>query len=276
MVCLLLRYNNILKGIAMYSVTQRISAIKQPRGGYINPRSLSVKTLEDLGSLHDSKGENISPILVGIAVDYMTRFACGTPAKEAFCISFLGAALVGETTNAESLADKICGLDDASIIAACKLAGYDSAFRAGLQAYRPVSGISPNSATVENIREMVKRGYRFFEEYGPVTHDGITFEGGYTFMVSTGDGDFTTADTLWDFKVSVKPPTSKHTLQVCMYWLLGLHSIHADIYRAIDKLGFFNPRLGTVYTISVSDIPDEVLHEIEMDVICYEEDEALF
>lgn len=95
-------------------------------------------------------------------------------------------------------------------------------------------------------------------------------------MVSTGDGDFTTADTLWDFKVSVKPPTSKHTLQVCMYWLLGLHSIHADIYRAIDKLGFFNPRLGTVYTISVSDIPDEVLHEIEMDVICYEEDEALF
>lgn len=260
----------------MYSVTQRIKAIKQPRGGYINPRSLEVKELEGLGTLHDQKDENISAGLVGIAVDYMTRFACGTPAKEAFHISFLGAELVGETSNAESLANVISGLDDDSIIAACKLAGYDSAFRAGLQAYRSVEDISPNDATIENVREMVERGCRFFEEYGPVTHDGITFKGAYTFMVSTGDGDFTTKDTLWDFKVSVKPPTNAHTLQVCMYWLLGLHSDDAEIYRAIDKLGFFNPRLGTVYTIPVSDIPGTVLHEIETDVICYDEEEALF
>lgn len=57
---------------------------------------------------------------------------------------------------------------------------------------------------------MIERALKFFERYGPKILDGFTFEGGYTYIVSSGDGDFITEDTLWDFKVS-KLPIKKRT-----------------------------------------------------------------
>lgn len=41
--------------------------------------------------------------------------------------------------------------------------------------------------------------------------------GGYTYTFESGDGDFLTADTLLDFKVSKSKPTNKHNLQLLMY-----------------------------------------------------------
>lgn len=260
----------------MPSVTQRIAQVKQPRGGYVNPTKVLTKTSLGFAPLFELKDENVSAGLVGIAVDYLTRVMTGTPVEQAFKISFFGAGLMDQRDNAETLASRIKGLDDDSIVAACKLVGYDSAFRAGPVAFRLVEGINPNEETIENVRVMVESGLKFFEEYGPVTHDGITFEGGYTETVNTGDGDFMTADTLWDFKCSVKPPTNKHTLQVAMYWLMGLHSVHAEDYRSLKRLGFFNPRLGNVYTLDLADIPAETLHEIEVSVIGYDESAAIY
>ena len=98
--------------------------------------------------------------------------------------------------------------------------------------------------------------------------DGMTFEGGYTPTISTGDGDFLTADTLWDFKVSVKPPTNKHTLQALIYWRLGMHSIHPE-YQQVENLGFFNPRLGTVYTYPLSKLSQDIIDEVDTEVIGY-------
>ncbi|KRK10190.1 hypothetical protein FD11_GL002144 [Ligilactobacillus pobuzihii E100301 = KCTC 13174] len=49
---------------------------------------------------------------------------------------------------------------------------------------------------------MVQLSLNFFEQYGPKKVDGFTFEGGYTDLITSGDGDFITEDTLWDFKVS--------------------------------------------------------------------------
>lgn len=257
-------------------LTQRIKQIKQPRGGYLNSRKLLQVTNLGIVPPRDYKEENIGAGLVGIAVDYLTRFMGGTSVDEAFHISFLGARLVNQLAEASFLAQDIKGLDDASIDAACKLAGYDSAFRAGLMSFRPIENIEPNEASIENIRTMVESGIKFFDEYGPVVHEGITFEGGYPEAVDAGDGDFMTVDALWDFKCSVKPPTNAHTLQVAMYWLLGLHSVHTEDYRKVSHLGFFNPRLGSVYTLDVTDIPKETLHEIEVSVIGYGEDAAIF
>ena len=50
----------------------------------------------------------------------------------------------------------------------------------------------------------------------------FTFEGGYTNIVSSGDGDYLTEDTLWDFKVSKEEPKSKYTLQLLMYYIMGV------------------------------------------------------
>jgi hypothetical protein len=247
------------------SVTQRINQISQPRGGYINPKLLTVNKYEDANELSDD--ENIHASLIGLAVDYLTRFNNGTPPEEAFRISVLGAGIIGETKNANKLLVGIKGIDDNSIINACKLSGYDVCFRAGPMGYRPVNEILPNESTIQNIRIMVERSQSFLKIY-PVILDGFTFEGGYTETISAGDGDFLSADTLWDFKVSKKPPTNKHTLQLLIYWIMGKHSMHRE-FDGITNLGIFNPRLNTSYCLPLQNIEQEIISTIERDVICY-------
>ena len=250
----------------MASVTQRINEIQQPYGGYLPMKLFSKEQLDDGVTLHE--GENIHPSLVGLAVDYLTRFMSGSTVDQAFHISTLGALLISMTSTATALKSQITGLDDQSITAACKLSGFDVCLRSSPLRYKPVEEISPDKATIENIRTMVNRSLRFWEKYGPILCSEPTFEGGYTDIVNTGDGDYVTQDTLWDFKVSKSAPKSKQTLQILMYYIMGLHSTH-DYYKNIKQLGFYNPRLNIVYTCPISMIPAETIKDVERDVICY-------
>lgn len=261
--------DNNLKKLYGYSVTQRIKQVKQPRGGYINPKTMEViQCGEGIESLHSE--ENIRANLTGLAVDYLTRFMSGTPLEEAFKISFMGALIIGEQKKAEELMNGVKGLDDASIINAIKLVGFDVCFRAGFMGYRPVDEIQPDAMTIDNVRIMVKRSLEFLDYYGPKVLDGYTFEGGYTEIVSSGDGDFTTSDTLWDFKVSKDKPKKEYTLQLLMYWIMGLHSIHPE-FKNIKFLGIYNPRLNCVYRLNITQIPSEVIDEVSTKVIGYGE-----
>ena len=64
---------------------------------------------------------------------------------------------------------------------------------------------------------MIERSILFFKQYGPITKEGFTFEGGYTKNISTGDGDFLTRDTLWDFKVSKNKPLARRVSPVFLF-----------------------------------------------------------
>ena len=198
----------------------------------------------------------------------MTRFMTGTSARDAFMISLDGAACIGYEDKAENLLSNIKDLDDTSIINAIKLSGFDVCARSSILGYKPIEDINPDVPTIENVRTMVKRSLHFFELYGPKVLDGFTFEGGYTDIVCTGDGDFTTKDTLWDFKVSKMPIKKEHTLQLLMYWRMGLHSIHPE-FKDVKYLGIYNPRINTVYRIAVTDISKDVIKQVETDVIGY-------
>lgn len=251
------------------SVTQRIKQVKQPRGGYINPKIMeAIQCGDGIEALHSE--ENIRANLIGLAVDYLTRFMSGTPLEEAFKISFMGALIIGEQKKAEELMNDVKGLDDASIINAMKLVGFDVCFRAGFMGYRPVDEIQPDAMTIDNVRVMVKRSLEFLDYYGPKVLDRFTFEGGYTEIISSGDGDFTTSDTLWDFKVSKDKPKKEYTLQLLMYWSMGLHSIHPE-FKNIKFLGIYNPRLNCVYRLNVIQISSEVIAEVSAKVIGYDE-----
>ena len=192
----------------------------------------------------------------------------GTAVEEAFEISLLGARAMRMEAKAFDLLDDVKGLDDLSITMACQLAGFDSAFRAGPLAYRPVEGIVPDQATIANIRIMVERSLSFFKVLGPVTADGFTMEGAYTATITTGDGDFLTKDTLWDFKVTTGKPNKDHTLQLLIYYLMGRRSIHSE-FQTIEKLGIFNPRQNTIYQLPISEFSDEIIKEVETVVIGY-------
>jgi len=250
----------------MYSVTQRIKSIKQPRGGYINPRMFEVFQLDSYETLNEA--ENISPIIVGEVVDYLTRFMLGSSLEDAFKISLIGAYQAKELKKASSFLVNIKGLDDNSIFNASKLAGYDVVFRAGLVFYKGVDQINPDKNTINNIRVMVNRSLKFFNDWGPVTLDSPTFEGGYSETVSTGDADFLTKDTLWDMKVSKNKHTSKHTLQLLMYYLMGKRSIHKE-FESVDTIGFLNPRMNTISVLKVKNIEQNTIDIVSKEVLGY-------
>ena len=247
------------------SVTRRISMIKQPLRGYLPISDFEVSHLHDGKILGE---ENVHASLIGLAVDYLSRFVHGTPREEAFHISLFGARNVHESEHANQLLKLINSLNDISITSAIKLAGYDVAYRNSPIYYKPVEEIWPDKQTINNVRIMVERSQAFFDKFGPVVKDGFTFEGGYTKTISSGDGDFLTSNTLWDFKVLKKEPTSVATLQVLIYYLMGLHSIHPE-FKDIKYLGFFNPRHNTVYKYDLEKLLPEVKEQVERMVIGY-------
>lgn len=278
----------------MASVTARINQIKQPRGGFIKPSDMVVEFQND--GIQLNQEENVHASIVGMSVDYLTRFMNGATLEDAFGISLRGAQMAdnfgvkGSFSAAIKMLHEVKGLDDVSIVNACKLVTFDVWFRnapAAMMA-KTYKETNPDKATVENIRTMVNRSLAFFKKYGPVIKDGFTFEpvngkesdykrmcetkkgswGGYTGTVETGDGDFLTKDTIWDFKVTVSEPTNKHTLQLLMYWIMGQHS-GQEIFKTITNIGVFNPRLNKVYLFALSNLTKEVIEVVEKDVICY-------
>lgn len=271
----------------MVSVTQRIKEIKQPYGGYLRPSTMDKVQLTNKEELYPE--ENIHPTKIGLVVDYLSRFMSnGHSVDDAFRISIKGLDLLKMYTtqfkrfsvrygNLIEQADEtllnIKGLDDESIIAACQITTFDSIYRAGLAwfDYETLDDerLIPDAYTIANIRIMVNRALEFFDTYGPVTKDGFKFIGGYTDTITAGDGDFLTEDTLWDFKVSKKPPLKEHTLQLLIYYLMGQHSVQ-DYYKSLTKIGIYNPRLNIVYTKKVSDIDKNILKEIATKIIGYD------
>lgn len=100
--------------------------------------------------------------MVGLAVDYLTRFMSGASPQEAFEISLRGASNLGEDALAAKLLAEVKGLEDSSITNAIKLTRFDVYYRAGL-GYKPVSEIKPDQATIQNVRTMVERSLHFLK-----------------------------------------------------------------------------------------------------------------
>ena len=248
------------------SVTHRIDMIRQPYGGYIKSSSMESRSLGS--GIESLAPENVAPSLIGIAVDYLTRFITGTPVEVAFDVSLRGADRIGHNSRAESLLNRINNLDDDSIFAAVNLVRYDVCYRDPTKPEPDETDIDVDSSTISNIRTMVERSLQFFKQYGPKILDGFTFEGGYTDLITSGDGDFLTGDTLWDFKVLKSPPSSKNRLQILVYWRMGLHSEHPE-FKRVKYLGIYNPRLNMVYRINVRDISDETIEAVDREVIGY-------
>ena len=150
----------------MYSVTQRIKMIQQPKGGYVKTSLFQEVCFED--------GEEIVEIpsgmkpIQGMVVDYLTRFMIGESKEKAFEISMMGANAISESKRAQELLEKIKGLDEQSIQCACKLVGYDVIVRRGYKKYYvPMDMRSVSVGMISNIQKMVKRSFTFFKKYGP-------------------------------------------------------------------------------------------------------------
>ena len=193
-------------------VTLRVRQVVQPRGGWLPVGCLARRPLGDPMTLRPR--ENRSPAAVGLAVDYLTRLMCGDDPRDAFQVSVAGAVEVGMDGDALTLLERIHGLDDASVRSALDLVRYDQTVRRGSPAPPPAPFSQADEDACWNVRRMVQRSCRFLEAAGPVTWPGFTFDGGYTDVVSYGDGDFLTEYVLWDMKTTRRGPSTGQTLQV--------------------------------------------------------------
>ena len=275
--------------------SRRAKSFPQPHGGFVKPSSFECIQLDDDKTLNP--GENVSPIIAGLVVDYMTRLIMGAERKDAFRVSLRGAGraedIFGYKGAVEKAVNCVMGIfwhDHKSLVNACKLVTFDDWYRNPHNASKTAfDEVNPNEETTENLKIMINRSLAFFDKYGPITASGFTFEpedvpedgldrtdsiqkgiyGGYTQIIDSGDGDFLTKDTLWDFKVSKNLPDSKQTLQLLIYYLMGKHS-GQEKYKDISKLGIFNPRLNNVYLLDVSNITEETIRTVEKDVIGYQ------
>lgn len=261
------------------SVTQRIKGVPkegikgvtQPRGGYLPIKLFHSNNLGD-GGIEALEVESVSSGIVGSAVDYLTRFQYVDNVHDAFPVARRGVERlnrlygIDESGYCDELMSRVKGLDDDSIFAACQLAGFDSVYRANV--YSSVQDISPDKATIRNIRRMVERCKIFVHnmngDEGVIC--GPTFSRGYTDTVASGDADLCTQSTMCDFKTSINPPNKNDTLQVFIYFLLGYHD---GRYDGIDHIALFNPRTNIEYFLSIYEIDAEVRRAVELEVIGY-------
>lgn len=229
--------------------------------------ALSVKQYRDNFSLNTK--ENISANYVGLTVDYLTRFRVTGDVQEAFDISILGAKILFHNygMNKEFLhcLELLEAVKTGDISAAVQLTTYDDVYRAGII---DLPKLLPDEATIENIEIMVNRGGSFLKRFSEVK-TGLTFEEGYTDIVVNGDCDYLTDNSLIDFKVLRGNVTNNHTLQILMYYLMGLHSVHSSEFQKVKWLALFNPRKNVVYYINVRRIPEAVIKEVLRNVIGY-------
>lgn len=296
-----------------YTVTTRAKSVKQPRGGYLKPSSMQKIVFEDGKELGDENiNPGLVGSAVDCLTDYMDMFSdVSTNAerhiktkllmgmsnffnKEYFIMHIFSKSYLGykhresffgkDSTiirydydnglDAKSLINGINGLDDDSIIAACRLAAYDIWMwmnpKEAMNALASVEHIVPDASTIENIRVMVKRSITFFSQFGPIIEAHNSMHIGGDSIINAGEYDYLTKDTLWDFKVSKKEPNNKQTLQILIYWIMGMHS-NLEFFDRVEKIGIYNPRLNTAYIKAIKDIPEETITTICKDVICYKE-----
>ena len=229
--------------------------------------AMSIKQYRDNLSLNGK--ENVPANYVGLAVDYLTRFRVTGNVEEAFDIPILGAKILfhnygmhKEYLHCLKLLESVKAGD---ISSAVQLTAYDDVYRAGII---DLPTLLPDEATIENIKIMVNRGVSFLKRFSEVK-TGLTFEGGYTDIVVNGDCDYLTDNSLIDFKVLRGNVTKNHTLQILMYYLMGLHSIHSSEFQKVKWLAIFNPRKNVVYYINVRIISEAVINEVSREVIGY-------
>lgn len=257
------------------SVTKRIDTVTQPRGGYLPKNLFNITYYKDNNTLNwvDYKDKKL-PAIQGLAVDYLTRYILTNDKEQAFHISILGAMEMDDIENTKrhtkklyTLLNDIDGLNNKSIKNACKIVGYDNVYRRGYRGYRNIDEIDPPKEMINNIKIMVNRSVEFLKNNSPILKTELTFEP-YTKLVSQGDGDFLTKNMLVDMKVSKNIFMNKWSLQILMYYLLGIHSIYNE-YQQTKQLCIYNPFLNCSLLLDICKIKDEIMYKVSHEVLGY-------
>ena len=205
----------------MTTVTHFVNKTKQPYGGFLPIRKFKKNNIGSGETLCDLSEENVYASIVGMVVDYLTRYRLTSDFEESFKFSIKGALFAGRFDEVQELQTIIDGPNwNKAVIAACELVRYDIVYRTGMFV-EPKNREKPNIKTIDNITRLIDRTCSYLEGCGRIVGLGTSFElSPKNWKVTKGDCDFITQNMLIDLKVSVKAPTSKETMQILVYYIL--------------------------------------------------------
>lgn len=255
----------------------------QPRGGFLSPRSFTCQQFDDGQILNVA--ENVPPTTIGLVVDYLTRVT--TLQTNPFAIPLRGAKIASQygvahgwpelkpaamtaRAHAEAIRDDYlhhAHFSDVSLNLAINLVSYDLVYRTGkiLLHKKPLVA---DAETLNNIRILIARSLNCLNQLGrPTTIDFEVDNHLPQQQHIYGDGDYLSADYVLDMKVSSKPITSAHTLQVLLYYLLGKHEDRYIEFSMLSKLVLFNPRLNQLYTFPVAQLDPTMIVTVERSLL---------
>lgn len=81
-----------------------------------------------------------------------------------------------------------------------------------------------------------------------------------------GDYDYLTEDSIIDMKILSKKITNKHTLQIILYWIIGMKSDKKH-FSNVKHLQFYDPRLNVEYQFDLDDLTPQLLKPILEEVL---------
>lgn len=249
------------------NVTGRIDTVKQPRGGYLPLKSFAVEQYDEMVNL-DYKSEGIWPTVSGNVVEKLVGLKLGVRPDWLFSKSLnqakkRDASLLARTNE---LIDRVSSSKSHEVSRELVLNVTELQYTENL-VWADSPFTSPSKIGLDSMNRLADNTIKLLKPYGSL-HDWNFHITKYNTTVGLGDGDFCTGDTLWDLKVSVKPFTSKHTLQILSYYLL------TDLPK-ITHIGLINPRRGTLLRIAISEIPDETIDSVKKRVLGIGQEERI-
>lgn len=252
------------------SVTERAKTAQQPKGGFLPKSAFLMMKVGSDPSLGDRSNRIIEipteyASMVGTITDYLTRMYITKDKETAFKTSLIGAMLINKSEFAKELLDEINFLGSNTVINAIKLTGFDRIIKNGFPDYQepPI----PPVKVIYDIVDLVYRCIDFFSVRN-ITETGFAVNGGKETLVSFGEGDYLSKTELIDLKVSKTIFSSAWSLQVLMYYIMGLHNNELK-FNSIDYIGIYNALKNEFYRISIKDIPDEIMYQVSSDVLGY-------
>ena len=150
---------------------------------------------------------------------------------------------------------------------ASELVVYDAVYRAGY--YNP--NLKTPKITNEDrdaIELMVNETKLYLLEKEKIVALGVSFKAEGANNVSPSDADFLTEESIIDLKCSVSKPTSKHTLQLILYYILGLHE-YPNEFKKLKYIKIINPRIDKVFSYEIKKIDVEDLKYNEKEIMGY-------
>lgn len=197
-----------------------------------------------------SFGEDAS--LIGLVVDYLTRYYLKDNKEEAFKISLMGARRKGFLNEAEKLLSCIGELNPNSIKNAYKLVQYDVYVRTNNNS--PYNDKDINEEYIPYVISMVNNANKYFDKYKDCIfkHVGKSEDNG---MVK-GDCDIIIGEKIYDIK------TGKEIKKDDIVQLLVYYYLFKDI-NELNTIVIYSPRYDISYELEINSKIEKKLEYLE-------------